>query len=123
MHSIRLVLDMFKRRRVAALFAAACISVGQAETVLPDAHDGDASASQMAPAADQDGPAKAPGGAPASHQEHAVHVDHCAHAHVYSSTDSLGLEELFSARAAAPVTIASRLASVTISPHSRPPIA
>lgn len=110
------------RRRVAALAVAFCALGTQAERLLPDLHDGDAEIAHVAGADSQKEPARGPTEAPA-HSSQAVHVDHCAHAHVFASSQGPG-DAFFAVSAmGAPRTAAPFPASVTAAPLSRPPIA
>ena len=106
------------------------------EQLLPDAHDADAPATEQA-RLDHSAPQDAGGAATVDvrnvagdHQElppqspiHATHVDHCAHGHM-----------LTLARVAAPAAdrttspdaydlSSQTLASISLPPHKRPPIA
>ena len=111
------------RRRMAALAAAFCVLATQAELLLPDLHDGDAVVAQVGGADANQAPAPGPTEVPAPDASHAVHVDHCAHAHVYASGEGTGDSFVVVSAADAPATATALLASVTAAPHSRPPIA
>lgn len=123
MNSLRWPFTVSVRRRIAAVIAALCVVSTQLEVSLPDAHDGDATASHMAGAGTHEEPSRAPTETPASHSTHAVHVDHCAHAHVFASCAPLEATRMLASNSDAPATATPLLASVTAAPHSRPPIA
>lgn len=122
MTSFRRLFTGSVRRRMAALAAAFCVLGAQAERLLPDLHDGDAGIAHAAAADSHKEPARGPTEAP-SHSTQAVHVDHCAHAHVFASGQ--GPDDAFLVVSAmdAPRTAAPFPASVTAAPLSRPPIA
>ena len=109
------------KRRAAALLAAVCVVVAQVEYLVPDEHDGDAAVTQLGAATDHS--PTAPAGPSAPNPGHTVHLDHCAHAHVFAS--SVPAAEMNSpvSEASRPDTASPWLASVTAPPHSRPPIA
>jgi len=123
MISLRLPSRDSIRRRLAALAAAFCVVGAQGELLLPDLHDGDAVVAHVVGADSHEEPARGPTEAPAPQSSHAVHVDHCVHAHVLTSSE--GSDDTFLALSAmdAPATATPFLASVTAAPHSRPPIA
>ena len=116
------------------MFVVLGVLLAPMEHLLPDAHDGDAAITEQArldrtTAGSSDAVADVhamPGdhdGIPQQLPIHATHVDHCAHGHV------LTLASVASA-AADRVTppdaydlSSQRLASVSLPPHKRPPIA
>ena len=106
------------------------------ELLLPDAHDGDASATietagwtGKAPVANgvllasADGNEQSDRQLPHEAPIHATHVDHCAHAHLLTLVASprLNADPVVSPE---PFELGSRRpASITLAPHQRPPIA
>ena len=114
-------------RRLAAFLALLGVLGARVEHMIPDVHDGDATPSETIVSAlggsdVGDGPANSQH-APESAPVHLVHVDHCGHAHMVS----LGAPET---SAEPPIHGSARfdtatpfLSSVSLSPHSRPPIA
>lgn len=111
------------RRRIPALIAALCVVATQVDVLLPDAHDGDVPASHVSGTGTHEEPARSPAGTPASQSEHAAHVDHCAHAHVFASGTSPAATSLSVSGRDVPATAPLALASVGVSPLTRPPIA
>ena len=111
------------KRRAAALLAALCVVIAQVESMVPDEHDGDARASQLVVTAttDQDALPGSTQTPPAS--GHSVHIDHCAHAHVFATGTFAEPCNALPARSGRPDLPSPLLASVTTQPHSRPPIA
>lgn len=112
-------------RRTLAIIAMANLAGVAVEFNLPDVHDGDAAA--VAPVVTtQSSPLAGSGGTPQSQDQssgHAVHVDHCAHAHLLAAVEEIQPD----ASAQPPVHVFSRLISlhdsVKNAPLSRPPIA
>lgn len=111
------------RRRAAALLAALCVLGAQAEYLLPDEHDGHATAEEVViGAASEDSPTT-PTDVPASQPGHTVHVEHCVHAHVFATGALPNENNSFTMVAGTPETLSQKLASISAAPHRRPPIA
>lgn len=109
-------------RRVTGIVAVANLLTLPTELALPDVHDADAAlVASGAEHASQSLPAGLP--VPDAPSGHAIHVDHCAHAHLLATVESSAT--LADARAAqAPFgAIADLLQSTAAPPLSRPPIA
>ena len=111
------------RRRASALVAALCVVVAQAEHLLPDEHDGDAAVTQVAVGMENAQTPTAPADQSAPDSGHSIHVDHCAHAHVFASSAASAERDVFVSESNGPDTASLWLASITAPPHSRPPIA
>jgi len=120
MTSSRVLFTFFSRRRVIALFFGLCIVAAQGEFLLPDVHDADGSMAQLA---DTGSDQQAPDGPPAPRPNHAAHVDHCTHAHVFADDDCPAAITLSVTAMSTPDTPGDRLSSFSTSPHLRPPIA
>lgn len=95
------------------------------ESVLPDVHDGDAAAAASV-MTEQSSPLTGGTRTPESQDQstgHAVHVDHCAHAHLLAAVEGMQSD----ASSQPPAQLISRLISlhdsVKDAPLSRPPIA
>lgn len=105
-----------------AIFAAACVCAAQVELLIPDAHDGDSGAASVVAQSEHGPRSTGQTGAPAQDTGHDLHVDHCAHAHVFAvyapSSDAGPLKAGTRAE-----TTTMVLTSITMSPHRRPPIA
>jgi hypothetical protein len=110
---------------VCAVVAVLGVLVASVERFLPDVHDGDATATQMAAGGVGHGvPAAPDGGAPSDPASHPVpHADHCAHAHGLAVDRGNGGVSEVVAVSSPPDTASDILASVSIRPHQRPPIA
>lgn len=119
MTSSRVLFNFSSRRRVIALLFGLCIVAAQGEFLLPDVHDADGSMAQLA-ATGTDQPA--PDGPPAPQPNHAAHVDHCTHAHVFADDDCPAEITLSVTAMSTPDTPGDRLSSFSTSPHLRPPI-
>lgn len=105
------------------------------EQLLPDAHDADAPVTEQARM--DHGGSQGVGGAaadvsnlPGDHQElppqspiHATHVDHCAHGHVLTLAGVAGATAGCTTPADGYDLSDQRLASISLPPHKRPPIA
>ncbi|NUR33898.1 MAG: hypothetical protein HOQ30_07805 [Gemmatimonadaceae bacterium] len=105
------------------------------EQLLPDAHDADAPVTEQARM--DHGGSRGVGGAladvsnlPGDHQElppqspiHATHVDHCAHGHLLTLAGAAGTGTDRTAPPDAYDLSSQRLASISLPPHKRPPIA
>lgn len=114
-------------RQALACVALLGVCLAPIESLIPDAHDGDAvvttnTSGGITDSSRLDGSAPAEESLP-SGQQHAFHMDHCSHAH------SLGLGPLRARDFGAGLELApsdivrSAPASVSIEPHQRPPIA
>ena len=113
----------FLLRRVFALVALFGVLLASVERFLPDVHDGDVVSTQVVDAGSEHCVPGATDCAPSDKSHDVPHADHCAHAHGLAV--DRGTDET---RAVAPVTdppdtAADALASVSIRPHQRPPIA
>lgn len=123
-------------RLIVGMIVVLGVLFGPVEQLLPDAHDGDAAATQQGHVTnDGDGTRSAAGGAapralPADHQGspaqapvHTSHVDHCAHSHALTLGTAVRVEAE-SVSAPDPYDTASaRLESISLAPQQRPPIA
>ena len=123
-------------RALAALIVMVGVLFAPIELLLPDAHDGDASATVndgswtthgpaagIALSAPADGDSQGDQHHPLQPPVHATHVDHCAHAHLLTLVVS---PRLTPAPPPSPDLFElgrSRPASITLAPHLRPPIA
>ena len=112
----------FVLRRTATILAAATVCAAQVELLIPDAHDGDSSAANVVAQFDHGPRSAEETGAPAQEAAHGLHVDHCAHAHVFAvhaaNSDTGPLKAGTRAE-----TTTMVLTGITMSPHRRPPIA
>lgn len=123
MPGLRLLLKRITRPRIAALLVAMSIMGAQVEIALPDSHLGDPRPTHLAGASTQEEPSRAPADTHGSGPAQAVHMDHCAHAHVFASAAEAEIAATMATRSGPPVTATRLPHSVTIPPHSRPPIA
>lgn len=111
------------RRRVAALLVAILVAGTQSEIALPDSHDGDVATAQLAGSGSDGEQSLEPLDTHGSSPAHAVHVDHCSHAHVFASGDEPEIATAVQTGSDRPVAATPRLSSVATPPLSRPPIA
>lgn len=109
-------------RRALAIFAMANLCGVALESVLPDVHDGDAVA--VSALAEHVSPMPGGSGAPSRDETtgHAVHVDHCAHAHVLAAVDGMQAHGSPGPSALLIPSLISLHDSVKDAPLSRPPI-
>ena len=115
----------FLLRRACAFIALLGVLVASVERFLPDVHDGDAAATSIVDGArDHSAPAFSGGGAPSHPASHQLpHVDHCAHAHGLALDRGSAPAPEFNAVSGPPDTPSDSLASVSMRPYQRPPIA
>jgi hypothetical protein len=129
-------------RRLVALLIAVCVASSALEGLVPDVHDGDAPAGQVA-ASDQgrrsaasaehaatiqvadtpshDGTLPAPHGAP--EPSHPLHADHCTHGHVAAPPVVFDAAPATIPHPDVPRSVSLTFASVRLPLHLRPPIA
>lgn len=119
----RILSELSVRRRTAALLTAVCLLSVQVERWLPDQHDGDAPVAQRIAGAGHNNSTESPAGAPTPGPGHSAHIDHCAHAHVFTSAACSDDLESCAANSGVPETASLQLASIAAAPHRRPPIA
>ena len=113
-------------RRACAFIALLGVLVASVERFLPDIHDGDAAATSVAgDARGHSAPAVCGGdGLPSHSTPHQLpHADHCAHAHGLALARGTDSAKEFAALSDPLDTACDSLASVSMRPHQRPPIA
>ena len=122
MKLLRLLGSPSIRHRASALFAAACVIVTQIDGLLPDKHDGDVPVTRVVVGSVDGQSPTVPTDRPVPHPAYGMHVDHCAHAHAFTSSLSDGPADPSASDTSRPEAPCVQLASVAAPPHSRPPI-
>jgi hypothetical protein len=116
--------------RAVALFTLLAALLMPFEMLIPDVHDGDASASQLAVgleagdvAAAMSGEDGTSGHAPAPETTHTSHLEHCTHGHLISISRTERMPEPQPACEGVEDAFSPRLTSVSLPTPLRPPIA
>lgn len=105
-------------KRISAIAVGVGLMFGRVEQFLPDAHDGDAAtAVATSDASDHSS------SAPIQHDGHAVHVDHCSHAHAFDTSTPAAADRGIELSRSLIDWAAVHLVSIDLPPHQRPPIA
>lgn len=112
------------------------VLIGSAEQLLPDAHDAGATVVSQSEIdrgepGDHGGAAAVQGSNTAGDRHelppqlpvHATHVDHCAHSHLLTLADDANTTDGCAIPADAYDLSSQKLASISLPPHKRPPIA